>query len=145
MSEKSYHELVDLYGEAKARDIMEERAAVKRLEAAIATIGNDLHWYWRWGDSMGGWVLDQLADVVRDKGYRWPLDRAATSNAPKKDKISRSLAKRVFERDAYRCVTCSSHIDLCCDHIVAEIKGGATTFENLQTMCRPCNARKGAR
>ncbi len=62
-----------------------------------------------------------------------------------KAKISRSLSKQVFERDAYRCVTCGDHMDLCCDHIIPESKGGPTTFENLQAMCRPCNSRKGAR
>lgn len=62
-----------------------------------------------------------------------------------KAKISRSLAKAVFERDAYRCVTCGDHRDLTCDHIHPESLGGPTTLENLQTMCRPCNSRKGAR
>lgn len=62
-----------------------------------------------------------------------------------KAKIPRALAKQVFERDAYRCVTCGGHNDLTCDHVVAESQGGETSFENLQTMCRTCNSRKGAR
>jgi 5-methylcytosine-specific restriction endonuclease McrA len=62
-----------------------------------------------------------------------------------KAKISRRLSKQVFERDAYRCVTCRSHIDLTCDHIIPESLGGPTNLENLQTMCRPCNSSKGAR
>lgn len=62
-----------------------------------------------------------------------------------KAKISRSLSKRVFERDAYRCVTCGGHHDLTCDHIIPESKGGPTEFDNLQTMCRPCNSRKGVK
>lgn len=64
---------------------------------------------------------------------------------PKKGKIPRSLATKVFERDAYRCVACGGHKNLTCDHILAESKGGKTIFENLQTMCRSCNSRKGAR
>jgi hypothetical protein len=60
-----------------------------------------------------------------------------------KARISRSLAKSVFERDAYRCVSCGDHRDLTCDHIIAESRGGPTEFENLQTMCRSCNSRKG--
>lgn len=71
--------------------------------------------------------------------------RTASASAYQKAKIGRALAKRVFERDAYRCVTCGDHRDLTCDHIHPEVLGGPTTFENLQTMCRPCNSRKGAR
>ena len=61
-----------------------------------------------------------------------------------KKSIPRWLAKRVFERDQYRCVTCNDYIDLCCDHIIPESLGGETVESNLQTMCRPCNSRKGA-
>lgn len=61
----------------------------------------------------------------------------------KKDRIDAMLQRRVHERYAYRCVTCASFFDLTCDHIVPESKGGATEFKNLQTMCRPCNSRKG--
>ena len=55
------------------------------------------------------------------------------------------LRRQVFERHAYRCVTCGGHHDLCIDHIVPESKGGETVFENLQAMCRSCNSKKGAR
>lgn len=30
------------------------------------------------------------------------------------------------------------------DHIYPESKGGPTTLENLQTLCKPCSIRKGA-
>lgn len=63
----------------------------------------------------------------------------------KKSAIPRRLSKLVFERDAYRCKHCGGHIDLSCDHIIPESKGGPTTFANLQTLCRPCNSAKGAR
>ncbi len=62
---------------------------------------------------------------------------------PKKAKIPASLRRAVYERDEYRCVTCRSHIDLTLDHIYPESLGGETTEANLQTMCRPCNLRKG--
>lgn len=73
----------------------------------------------------------------------WPNERPAAGY--RKDVISRSLAKQVFERDAYRCIDCGTHIDLCCDHVIPESKGGPTTLDNLQTMCRRCNSRKGVR
>lgn len=71
--------------------------------------------------------------------------RAATSRARKI--IPRALRTSVFERDGYRCQApgCGSWEDLQADHIHPESKGGPTTLENLQTLCRPCNMRKGAK
>lgn len=62
-----------------------------------------------------------------------------------KKTIHGSLRTKVYERDAYRCVSCGGHEKLSCDHVIPESKGGPTTYENLQTMCLPCNMRKGNR
>ena len=51
----------------------------------------------------------------------------------------------VYERDGWCCVNCGSTDDLTLDHITPWILGGGDGPENLQTMCRPCNCRKGAR
>ena len=83
------------------------------------------------------WMLREAVAIRLPKSSRLP--------PRKKAKIAGSLRKRVFERDAYRCVACGTHVDLSCDHIIPESKGGPTTFPNLQTMCLPCNMRKGAR
>lgn len=75
-------------------------------------------------------------------------DRPEPDAPPKacaKASIPRALAKEVFERDAYRCRECGGWQDLCADHIIPESRGGETTLENLQTLCRSCNSRKGAR
>ena len=127
------------------RAIRLEREAVERLHDCLETIRADLQWYWHWGDGEGGYVLAKLADVVREEGHDWPFDRRSRPPQYTKSKISKKLSRRVMERDAYRCVTCGTHIDLCCDHIIPESRGGETSFDNLQTMCRPCNSRKGAK
>lgn len=63
----------------------------------------------------------------------------------KKQPVSKLLRAMVFERDGYRCMACGATDDLSVDHIIAESKGGPTTLDNLQTLCRSCNSRKGTR
>jgi hypothetical protein len=122
-----------------------EAQAVDRFFNSIETIKSDLRWYWHWGDGEGGWVLEQFADMIRGAGYNWPHNGSPKSKLYQKAKIGRELSKSVMERDLYRCVSCGTHLDLCCDHIIPEIRGGATSFDNLQTMCRSCNSRKGVK
>lgn len=59
--------------------------------------------------------------------------------------IPNRIRKTVFERDAYRCRHCGGCQDLTVDHITPEVAGGTLDLDNLQTLCRPCNSRKGAR
>lgn len=62
-----------------------------------------------------------------------------------KSSIPAGLRKRVLERDAYRCLQCGDHRNLEADHVIPESRGGRTVFENLQTLCKTCNCRKGSR
>jgi 5-methylcytosine-specific restriction endonuclease McrA len=55
----------------------------------------------------------------------------------------RRRQEKVFERDGRRCVECGATGRLTVDHIVPRSKGGTDALENLQTMCSPCNGRKG--
>lgn len=60
-----------------------------------------------------------------------------------REPISKKLRKAVYERDHYRCVECGATAHLSLDHIIPWSLGGEDTMENLQTMCRSCNSRKG--
>ena len=54
----------------------------------------------------------------------------------------------VFRRDGYRCQHCGligTREQLEVDHVAPFSRGGPDSFHNLQTLCRPCNRRKGAR
>jgi 5-methylcytosine-specific restriction enzyme A len=54
----------------------------------------------------------------------------------------------VFRRDGYRCQHCGKigkPAELEIDHVVPQSLEGSDDFENLQTLCRTCNRRKGAR
>lgn len=114
-----------------------EQAAVDLFRTFVRENAESLRWVAHWGDGRAGYLAEI---VVEELGLVLPAPQVAR---PAKVRIPRALAKRVFERDGYRCVTCGGHHDLTCDHVVPESRGGETTFENLQTMCRPCNCRKG--
>ena len=51
----------------------------------------------------------------------------------------------VWVRDNFTCQYCGMRRYLAVDHIVPVSKGGETTHENLQTLCRRCNSRKHAK
>ena len=55
------------------------------------------------------------------------------------------LKRLVWDRDNWTCVDCGGHTDLSVDHKIPVAAGGTNDIDNLQTMCRPCNSRKGAK
>lgn len=81
-------------------------------------------------DFAGSGLRDALWDVGRtdERGY-----------------ISPRLRKAIYERDGHACLECGATSDLTLDHIHPWSKGGDDTYDNLRTLCRTCNCRKGAR
>jgi 5-methylcytosine-specific restriction endonuclease McrA len=51
--------------------------------------------------------------------------------------------QNIFKRDGFRCQYCGTSGDLTLDHVVPKARGGKTTWANLVTACKSCNARKG--
>lgn len=97
---------------------------------------------WRRGDGAGSWILQRIAEAVqREYPHLFPEEETRPPSLRKP--ISSSLRKCVFERDEYRCKQCGTHIDLSVDHVVAVANGGTNDLDNLQTLCTPCNSRKG--
>lgn len=128
-------------------DYAEAVAAEDNAIAAIKQMARDnassLRMLWRWNDGLGGGVAHLIAQEL---GLRSPACVYPPPDcAPKKKVIGNALRTKVFERDAYRCVHCATHIGLTVDHILAESKGGTLAFDNLQTLCQPCNSRKGSK
>ena len=64
--------------------------------------------------------------------------------APRREAVSRDIRRAVWERDGGACVQCGDAFELQFDHIIPVALGGATTPENLQVLCGPCNRAKGA-
>ena len=83
---------------------------------------------------------------------RVDADISKSEEVAKSKRTSRTadlrLRFRVLTRDSFRCRACGKSpsafpgLHLHVDHITAWSKGGETIFENLQTLCEPCNLGK---
>ena len=73
------------------------------------------------------------------------LKRDEVKPKKKNNSYAYGLNKRtkVYRRDGFKCLACGSDRSLSLDHIVPKAKGGGNEIENLQTLCRFCNSRKG--
>lgn len=61
-------------------------------------------------------------------------------------KVSNKMRFAIYKRDGYRCCRCGAsdrftYLEI--DHIIPISKGGKSTYDNLQTLCRKCNIEKG--
>ena len=57
-------------------------------------------------------------------------------------KISQGLRTQILTRDGHKCRICGDTANLCIDHIIPKSRGGKDTEDNLQVLCRTCNAVK---
>lgn len=61
-------------------------------------------------------------------------------------KVTNRMRFSIYSRDGYRCRMCGRSGEYCnleIDHIKPISKGGKSTYDNLQTLCKECNKRKG--
>lgn len=98
----------------------------------------------------GGWlgaVRAFLASSEREGAASGERPRSAGSRGPRDPSLR--LRFLVMRRDAFRCCQCGASpavtpgVELHVDHVTAWAAGGATTMENLQTLCLRCNLGKG--
>lgn len=84
--------------------------------------------------------VEQAASELRDSSYGSVFDRKRRVQT-----LSRAQRRAIFERDGNICLHCGTRQQLTVDHIWPVSLGGGDDPSNLQTLCRPCNSRKGAR
>jgi 5-methylcytosine-specific restriction endonuclease McrA len=112
-------------------------------------------WWWfrerfYWEDD--GLAMDDVLALLveRERRKRRTLERARAAmqqeqaTAVRREPISRELRRAVWERDGGRCVECANDFELQFDHVIPVALGGATSEQNLQLLCAPCNQAKGA-
>lgn len=97
-----------------------------------------------WSPEAAAYIWAHRDDRATVPARALRIPRPSIREGRKRKYISRAVRKRIFERDAYRCVTCADWHDLEVDHIIPVAIGGTDDEANLQTMCGPCNLRKGA-
>lgn len=75
----------------------------------------------------------------------WRRHAHRRHQAQRRRRFSPAERHRVLARDGYRCRWCGAADQLEVDHVVPFARGGVTHITNAQTLCRSCNASKGAR
>ncbi|WP_200920517.1 HNH endonuclease [Citrobacter portucalensis] len=90
-------------------------------------------------------ICDHCASTISESYNAWHGGAQYAPIRPKvpRKNISPTVRLRIFQRDKYRCKQCGISDDLTIDHIRPVSKGGGNEDENLQTLCRSCNSRKG--
>lgn len=89
-------------------------------------------------------MKDEFDEITSKKGiYEYVLsgDEKCLSIRAFKDSEKRT----VYERQDGKCKKCGKHFDISemeADHITPYAKGGHTTIDNCQMLCRDCNRRK---
>jgi hypothetical protein len=81
--------------------------------------------------------LQEIIIFLRRKALRLLEPRAKTTTH-----IDPHVRSEVWYRDNGQCVLCGSTHYLEFDHIIPRSKGGANSIDNLQILCRGCNAAK---
>jgi 5-methylcytosine-specific restriction protein A len=71
--------------------------------------------------------------------------RSALNARPSRIPVPMKVRLLVYTRDNHACRSCGASADLSIDHVLPISKGGTNDLTNLQTLCRPCNVRKGAK
>jgi hypothetical protein len=120
------------------RMVSDTRIAALELLCATRALG--------WGsgdpymDAVGNLMLaaEEYALFFR---YRQPKP----PGRPARKSLGPGLMRAVWDRDGWECRHCGSHRDLTVDHITPVVLGGSDEMGNLQTLCKSCNSRKGAR
>jgi hypothetical protein len=89
-------------------------------------------------------VAAGLATPTPD-GYELDAELLSFARHEYRAVIPAELRERIYNRDGHQCLKCAATDDLTLDHIHPWSLGGPDTEDNLRTLCRSCNSKKGAK
>lgn len=81
-------------------------------------------------------------EVLKELIDEGAIFNSVTDKDGKRESIPQDVMDKVWNRDGGKCVICGSQENLEFDHIIPFSKGGATTYRNLQILCKKCNIGK---
>lgn len=98
----------------------------------------------------GSWKGSIIAfkEYVQNRQGNIKIAKASPVTHKTSRTASKKLRAQIFKRDQSTCQNCGANeetkpgVKLVLDHIVPYSKGGETTYENLQVLCRRCNINK---
>jgi len=134
-------------------DEMLNRAA--QYPVSFGRVGERRYWLfqgrWHWdNDGLNAEHVYAIL-VTREQRSQAAISRAQTivamQQAPTptvRGAIAADIKQLVWSRDGGCCRQCGANTELQFDHVIPVAYGGASTPDNLQILCGPCNRRKGA-
>jgi hypothetical protein len=129
------------YYERLDKQIAREKEANRVIAEFIEKHAEDIAIVWKYGDGNGGGLFYQIREKLLENGLI--AEQASVKKCYIKKKIHHKIREEVFIRDGHKCIACGSQRNLSVDHIYPESLGGTLELSNLQTLCKPCNSRKG--
>jgi DNA-binding transcriptional ArsR family regulator len=92
-------------------------------------------------------VVSKHINKLNRLGYLEILEEQKTEEKKRtrKERIPEDVRWLIFERDNFTCKHCGSRRKLSVDHIHPESLGGTLAKDNLQTLCKSCNSKKGTK
>ncbi len=144
--ERDSHDL-----DAVARTIIEGDLGSKAIAAALKKEFDreDRFWksiYYQFGTFKSQYdaCSNRLLELT-DEEFEATRPRFSDSETIPDREPSEELKEQVKSRDGYRCrcCGCDARRMLQVDHVSSSYRGGGNLLDNLQTLCRDCNAAKG--
>lgn len=130
-----------------------ETALLKEVHEHLFPLINAVHpMFYRIMDAFNiTMTKEERRAVIAGRAKLNPVDRNSPNYAKNMEyrrEVSPALRAKTFRRDAYTCQHCENVFPpekLHADHVVPVARGGLTVLGNLQSLCGPCNLRKGKR
>lgn len=123
-----------------AQDICEDIAKkiIPRIATLLASVCEPV---WSWGDGRGGWVWEQLAAAMEDRGFEVSRERAPVP----------TRVERLAKRDGWDCHYCTHPLGYghptavrqpIVEHVLPRSRGGRNVNDNYVLSCERCNVQK---